>query len=273
MAGNSVYLDTIDLALRYTSTSQVVGVAPKHLRQSGEVESLNLTTGKVQWDDKVAQLASRRRNGREQPARHDALHRSSSLAINRSTGAVVLRLRLPTTTNSALAIAGNTIIVPAGGLKSGHATRRLTPDRGVPAPVGSAVSYIRSMDCLSPNDSPTRGSTPGTVTISTRSWSHFHDDVVFSSPLAQRIVEGSHGYVRGKDELRAYWTEGLARNMELHFTLEGIYAGVDTLVINYRNHDCVSSSTRSSSLTVRWSSKVTVPTRSDRVIRSSELAP
>jgi hypothetical protein len=26
---------------------------------------------------------------------------------------------LPTTTNSALAIAGNTIIVPAGGLKSG----------------------------------------------------------------------------------------------------------------------------------------------------------
>jgi ketosteroid isomerase-like protein len=65
---------------------------------------------------------------------------------------------------------------------------------------------------------------------------HFHDDVVFSSPLAQRIVEGSHGYVRGKDELRAYWTEGLARNEELHFTLEGIYVGVDTLVINYRNH-------------------------------------
>jgi hypothetical protein len=65
---------------------------------------------------------------------------------------------------------------------------------------------------------------------------HFHDDVVFSSPLAQRIVEGSAGYVRGKDELRAYWTEGLARNKDLHFRLEGIYVGVDTLVINYRNN-------------------------------------
>jgi ketosteroid isomerase-like protein len=65
--------------------------------------------------------------------------------------------------------------------------------------------------------------------------SHFHDDVVFSSPLAQRIVEGSNGYVRGKDDLRKYWTEGLRRNGDLHFTLEGIYVGVDTLVVNYRN--------------------------------------
>jgi ketosteroid isomerase-like protein len=66
--------------------------------------------------------------------------------------------------------------------------------------------------------------------------SHFHDDVVFSSPVAQQIVEDSGGYVRGKDELRAYWTEGLRRNEDLHFTLEGIYVGVDTLVINYRNN-------------------------------------
>ena len=65
--------------------------------------------------------------------------------------------------------------------------------------------------------------------------SHFHDDVVFSSPLAQRIIDSSDGYVRGKDDLRTYWTEGLRRNADLRFTLEGIYAGVDTLVINYRN--------------------------------------
>jgi len=65
--------------------------------------------------------------------------------------------------------------------------------------------------------------------------SHFRDDVIFSSPLAQRIVDDSDGYVRGMDELRQYWTEGLRRNPDLHFTLEGIYVGVDTLVINYRN--------------------------------------
>jgi hypothetical protein len=64
---------------------------------------------------------------------------------------------------------------------------------------------------------------------------HFDDDVIFSSPLALRIVEGSDGFVRGKEELRVYWTEGLRRNVDLHFTLEGIYVGVDSLVINYRN--------------------------------------
>ncbi len=66
--------------------------------------------------------------------------------------------------------------------------------------------------------------------------SHFHDEIVFTSPLAQRIVDNSDGYVRGKDALRTYWTEGLARNPDLHFTLIAMYVGVDTLVINYRNH-------------------------------------
>lgn len=64
---------------------------------------------------------------------------------------------------------------------------------------------------------------------------HFTDDVVFTSPLAQRILEGSNGIVRGKDALRAYWREGLDRSPELHFEIEAIYQGVDTLVINYRN--------------------------------------
>lgn len=68
------------------------------------------------------------------------------------------------------------------------------------------------------------------------SWvrSRLNDDV-FPLPLAQRIVEESNGYVRGKDDLRPYWTEGLRRDGDLHFTLEGMYVGVDTLVINYRN--------------------------------------
>src|ERR1700722_5243200 len=65
---------------------------------------------------------------------------------------------------------------------------------------------------------------------------HFSDDVVFTSPLAQRIVAGSDGVIRGIDELRAYWSEGLRRNPELHFEIEGLYVGVNTLVIQYRNH-------------------------------------
>jgi hypothetical protein len=66
--------------------------------------------------------------------------------------------------------------------------------------------------------------------------SHFGDDIVFSSPLAQRIVVGSDGVIRGIDDLRGYWSEGLRRNPELHFEIEGLYVGVTTLVIHYRNH-------------------------------------
>jgi hypothetical protein len=65
--------------------------------------------------------------------------------------------------------------------------------------------------------------------------SHFSDDVVFSSPMAVRLSEGSDGVVRGKAALRDYWAEGLRRIPELHFEIESLYVGVHTLVINYRN--------------------------------------
>lgn len=65
---------------------------------------------------------------------------------------------------------------------------------------------------------------------------HFSDDVVFTSPLATRIVEGSDGVIRGKTSLRGYWSEGLRRNPDLHFEIEGLYVGVNTIVIHYRNH-------------------------------------
>ncbi|MGH3964751.1 MAG: hypothetical protein ACRDRY_16095 [Pseudonocardiaceae bacterium] len=33
----------------------------------------------------------------------------------------------------------------------------------------------------------------------------------------------------------AYWAEGLRRNPDLHFEVVGVYVGVNTLVINFRN--------------------------------------
>ncbi|MUL63977.1 DUF4440 domain-containing protein [Mycobacterium sp. CBMA 234] len=65
---------------------------------------------------------------------------------------------------------------------------------------------------------------------------HFHDDVVFTSPVAARIVPESGGVVRGKDALRQYWTAALAALPELHFDVLATYVGTQTLVINYRNH-------------------------------------
>ncbi len=64
---------------------------------------------------------------------------------------------------------------------------------------------------------------------------HFTDDVVFTSPLAAQVVPGSGGVIRGKDALRAYWALGLERIPDLRFEIVGVYEGVDTVVINYRN--------------------------------------
>ena len=64
---------------------------------------------------------------------------------------------------------------------------------------------------------------------------HFHDDVVFTSPIAAGVVPGSGGVVSGKAALREYWCAALAAVSDLHFDIVGVYAGVSTLVINYRN--------------------------------------
>ena len=64
---------------------------------------------------------------------------------------------------------------------------------------------------------------------------HFHDDAVFTSPVAAQVVPSSGGVIRGKEALRAYWTEGLRRVPDLHFVVESVYVGVNTLIIHYQN--------------------------------------
>jgi hypothetical protein len=64
---------------------------------------------------------------------------------------------------------------------------------------------------------------------------HFAEDVVFTSPVAARLLPSSGGVVRGKTALREYWTEGLRRLPDLHFEIIATYIGVETLVINFRN--------------------------------------
>lgn len=64
---------------------------------------------------------------------------------------------------------------------------------------------------------------------------HYADDVVFTSPLAARLLPGSGGVARGTAALREYWTAGLAALPDLHFDVLEHYVGVDTIVIRYRN--------------------------------------
>jgi outer membrane protein assembly factor BamB len=112
VADNSVYVATLDVPLTYASlklplATKGTGVA------SGEVEALNLTTGKVEWDRKLAQLPL----GAITVSNDlilTTLYGGELLALNRSTGASVFERRLPAATNSPIAVAGKTVVVPAG---------------------------------------------------------------------------------------------------------------------------------------------------------------
>ncbi|HEY5303718.1 MAG TPA: nuclear transport factor 2 family protein [Acidimicrobiales bacterium] len=66
---------------------------------------------------------------------------------------------------------------------------------------------------------------------------HFTDDVVFTSPVAEKIVPGSEGVIRGKSDLRDYWREGLRLIPDLRFEVIGVYRGIDAIVIHYRNQN------------------------------------
>jgi alcohol dehydrogenase (cytochrome c) len=117
VAGNSVYVATIDLALTYTNLNYPVPIKAAG-SLTGEVEGLNLASGKVEWDRKVPQFplgAVTVSNDLVFTTLYDGV----LVALNRSTGAVVYRHQLPTSTNSPIAIVGDTVIVPAGGPVTG----------------------------------------------------------------------------------------------------------------------------------------------------------
>ncbi|MEJ3403869.1 nuclear transport factor 2 family protein [Rathayibacter sp. YIM 133350] len=65
--------------------------------------------------------------------------------------------------------------------------------------------------------------------------SHFSESVVFRSPVGAQVIPGSEGVFRGKAAVREYWERGLALIPDLRFEVVSVYAGIDTIVIVYRN--------------------------------------
>jgi outer membrane protein assembly factor BamB len=121
LAGNSIYLATIDLPLTYTSLNQPAPTKAAGPAR-GEVEALDLTTGKVEWDTKVPTLplgAATVSND----LLFTTLFKGTLLALNRRTGRIVYQGKLPTTTNSPIAVAGHTVLVPAGGVTGRQPSR------------------------------------------------------------------------------------------------------------------------------------------------------
>ncbi|KAI9349682.1 hypothetical protein BDR26DRAFT_852594 [Obelidium mucronatum] len=66
--------------------------------------------------------------------------------------------------------------------------------------------------------------------------SHYSQDIQFTSPLAIKLLKDNPtGIVNGKDELRDYWSKGLALNPNLKFELINVCVGVPgTLSIQYK---------------------------------------
>ena len=65
--------------------------------------------------------------------------------------------------------------------------------------------------------------------------SHYDDAIELTSPVAAQLFGASGGKVVGKTNLRTYFQRGLEAYPELHFHLEDVLWGVNSVVLYYRN--------------------------------------
>jgi alcohol dehydrogenase (cytochrome c) len=114
VAGNSLYVSTVDEPITYTKLTQYLGGSAPSTPPTGEIEALNLTTGKVEWDTKFPHMALGAVTVSNDLV-FSTLYNGELIALNRATGAIVYRHQLPTSANAPLSVFGNTVLVPAGG--------------------------------------------------------------------------------------------------------------------------------------------------------------
>jgi len=117
LAGGTVYLVTIDVPLTYANPNLPAATKPTG-SVGGEVEALSLKTGKVEWDTRVASVPLGAATVSNDLVL-TTLVNGTLLALDRQTGKLVYQHKLPTSTNAPIAIAGNTVLVPAGGVARG----------------------------------------------------------------------------------------------------------------------------------------------------------
>ena len=64
---------------------------------------------------------------------------------------------------------------------------------------------------------------------------HYEDAVELTSPVAARLLGTPDGKVVGKTNLRAYFQRGLEAYPELHFRLEDVLWGLNSVLLYYTN--------------------------------------
>lgn len=65
---------------------------------------------------------------------------------------------------------------------------------------------------------------------------HYADDFEMASPVIAQVAGEPSGVLRGKANVAAYWRKALALRPDLHFTLERVLVGAQSVAIAYRGH-------------------------------------
>jgi hypothetical protein len=65
--------------------------------------------------------------------------------------------------------------------------------------------------------------------------SHYDDAVELTSPVAAQLLGAPDGKVVGKANLRAYFQRGLQAYPELHFHLQDVLWGINSVILYYNN--------------------------------------
>ena len=64
---------------------------------------------------------------------------------------------------------------------------------------------------------------------------HYEEGIELTSPAAAQLLGISDGMVRGKANVRAYFQRGLEAYPDLHFQLEDVLCGLNSVVLYYKN--------------------------------------
>jgi len=63
--------------------------------------------------------------------------------------------------------------------------------------------------------------------------SHYADDFQMTSPFIVTMMNEPTGTLKGKEKVRAYWSQALERLPDLHFDLIEVLASVDSITLYY----------------------------------------
>ncbi len=64
---------------------------------------------------------------------------------------------------------------------------------------------------------------------------HYSDDFEFASPFIIQVVGEPSGMLKGKANVGAYWSKGLQILPDLKFELIAVFAGINSIVLHYKN--------------------------------------